>query len=115
MVKIDAVKNTVYVGPQDEVRKKEFFVADLNWVNPLEPFLHEEGGQEGAFRATVKVRSTMKDEPATLYPETNHHLSPFLLRGEWGDFRITISGLCLMNRNGLLLPGNPRYSMKETG
>lgn len=77
VVKIDAMKNTVYVGSQDEVRRKEFLVADLNWVNPLELFFHEEGGQKGAFRATVKVRSTMKDEPATLYPETNPYSPPF--------------------------------------
>ncbi|MCG2721803.1 MAG: tRNA 2-thiouridine(34) synthase MnmA [Thermodesulfovibrionales bacterium] len=92
VVKIDAMKNTVYVGPQDEVRKKEFFVADLNWVNPPEPFFHEEGGQEGAFSATVKVRSTMKDEPATLNLETNPHLPPFPEggRGEFSNHNVRV-------------------------
>ncbi|MDQ7787957.1 MAG: tRNA 2-thiouridine(34) synthase MnmA [Thermodesulfovibrionales bacterium] len=77
VVKIDAMENIIYVGPQDEARRKEFFVADLNWVNPLEHFFHEEGERTGPFRATVKVRSTMKDEPAMLYLETTSPSLPF--------------------------------------
>lgn len=54
--KIDAVKNIVYVGPQESAKIKEFEVQELNWLtSPIK-----------AIRATVKVRSMMKAEPATL-------------------------------------------------
>ncbi|MBM4128815.1 MAG: tRNA 2-thiouridine(34) synthase MnmA [Nitrospira sp.] len=58
VVKIDTVKNTVYVGPQDAAKKKEFLAKDLNWIVPP---------TKETFRASVKVRSMMPDEPATLY------------------------------------------------
>jgi len=83
VVKIDAMKNTLYVGAQDTARKKEFFVEDLNWIHPIEPLLQgKPGGKAAFFRATVKVRSTTKDEPATLYLETNPSIPPFLNGGE---------------------------------
>ena len=57
VLKIDAVRNTLYVGPSEEARKSHFTVSTVNWVIPP-PSDH--------FKATVKVRSTMKDEPATI-------------------------------------------------
>ena len=57
VIKIDALKNTLYVGPSEEVRKSHVTVGTVNWIVPP-PSDH--------FRATVKVRSTMKDEPATI-------------------------------------------------
>lgn len=54
--KIDAVKNIIYVGPQESAKTKEFEVQELNWLtSPIQ-----------AIRATVKVRSMMKAEPATI-------------------------------------------------
>lgn len=54
--KIDAVKNIVYVGPQESAKIKEFEVQELNWLtSPIQ-----------VIRATVKVRSMMKAEPATI-------------------------------------------------
>ncbi|MDO9288797.1 MAG: hypothetical protein Q7T83_08390, partial [Thermodesulfovibrionales bacterium] len=54
--KIDAVKNIVYVGPQESAKIKEFEVQELNWLtSPIQ-----------AIRATVKVRSMMKAEPAII-------------------------------------------------
>jgi tRNA-specific 2-thiouridylase len=72
---IDIEKNIVYAGPRDSVKKKEFYVHDLNWINssPLRPAKPGGKGLEeraGSFRATVKVRSTMKDEPATIFCNT---------------------------------------------
>ncbi|MBM4136028.1 MAG: tRNA 2-thiouridine(34) synthase MnmA [Nitrospira sp.] len=69
VVKIDAVRNTIYVGSQEDAKKKEFFVKDLNWINPPEsphnpPW--ERGAEGGFFRASVRVRSMMKDESATI-------------------------------------------------
>ena len=72
VVDIDIQKNTVYAGPRDSVKKKEFYVHELNWLTPPPPPLMKQD-KEGlektsdAFRATVKVRSTMKDEPAMIF------------------------------------------------
>jgi tRNA-specific 2-thiouridylase len=57
VIHIDILKNTVYVGPREAAKKKEFFVEELNWI--IAPNVPE-------FRASVKVRSTMKEEPATI-------------------------------------------------
>lgn len=57
VTRIDPSKNTVYVGPREYAMKKEFTVNNLNWL--ITPELRK-------FKATVKVRSTMKDEPATV-------------------------------------------------
>lgn len=74
VVKIDALKNAVYVGSQETAKKREFYVEDLNWINPpITPFLKE--GEEGlSFKASVKVRSMMKDEPATIFLLTSDKL-----------------------------------------
>jgi tRNA-specific 2-thiouridylase len=104
VVKIDAMSNMVYVGPQEAAKKKEFFVKDLNWIIPLIPPLvrgDKEGSKkedEGRFkrlteekrltlRASVKVRSTMKDEPATLFLIPPTHPSPSRGEGKGGGAR----------------------------
>jgi tRNA-specific 2-thiouridylase len=67
VVKIDTAKNTIHVGSQQSAKKKEFFVTDVNWIIPP---LSEK------FRATVKVRSMMKDKPAILsLLKTKNHAS----------------------------------------
>jgi tRNA-specific 2-thiouridylase len=58
VIRIDALKNTLYVGPREAAKKKEFLVKDLNWLYPV---------PSEKFRASVKVRSMMKDEPATIF------------------------------------------------
>jgi len=57
VVKIDAHNNTLHVGSQEDAKKQEFLVQDVHWILP--PASRE-------FRATVKVRSMMRDEPATI-------------------------------------------------
>jgi tRNA-specific 2-thiouridylase len=57
VIRIDAQKNTVYVGSQEDAKKQEFFVDDLNWIMSRPP---------NDFKASVKVRSMMRDEPATI-------------------------------------------------
>lgn len=58
VIKIDTEKNTIHVGPKESAKKKEFFVKDTNWfISP----------SSAKFRASVKVRSMMKDESATLF------------------------------------------------
>jgi tRNA-specific 2-thiouridylase len=57
VVNIDTEKNTIHVGPQQSAKKKDFFVTDVNWIIPP---------PSEKFRATVKVRSMMKDKHAAL-------------------------------------------------
>lgn len=59
VVRIDPSERAVYVGPKDMALKREFEVEDMNWL------IHEYSIKK-EFRATVKVRSMMKDEPATV-------------------------------------------------
>lgn len=57
VVKINPLTNTVYVGIREMAQTKTFTVQDVNWLaNPRGRHL----------MATVKMRSTMKDEPASL-------------------------------------------------
>jgi len=52
VTRIDAGKNTVYVGSREEAKCREVCVSGINWLcNP----------RAAEFRATVKVRSMMKD------------------------------------------------------
>ena len=87
VVDIDIQQNTVYAGPRDSVKKKEFYVHELNWLTPPPLMKKDKEGLEktpGAFRATVKVRSTMKDEPAMIYLKTNTPSPPFSKGGRGG-------------------------------
>ncbi|HAK89802.1 MAG: tRNA 2-thiouridine(34) synthase MnmA [Nitrospirae bacterium GWB2_47_37] len=56
VTKIDTEKNAVYVGPKEAAMIREFDVFDINRLMGLSP----------EFRCTVKVRSMMPDEPATV-------------------------------------------------
>jgi len=72
VVDIDIKNNTVYAGHRDSAKRKEFYVRDLNWLIPMPSQSVQwdgegSGNTSGSFRATVKVRSTMKDEPAAIY------------------------------------------------
>jgi tRNA-specific 2-thiouridylase len=60
VAKIDALNNVIYIGNYEASKKKEFFVKDINWIAP--PTIQS----EMTFKAFVKVRSMMKDEPATI-------------------------------------------------
>jgi tRNA-specific 2-thiouridylase len=54
---IDPAHNVIYIGPREAAMRKAFEVDEINWLVPLTAH---------SFSATVKVRSTMKDEPATI-------------------------------------------------
>lgn len=59
VVRIDPSERAVYVGPKEMALKREFEVGDINW-------LIQEDEIQGRFHATIKVRSMMRDEPATV-------------------------------------------------
>jgi tRNA-specific 2-thiouridylase len=63
VVRMDPLTNTVYVGPRESAMMRDFTVTDLNWIGTP-----SDSGPDRPFRATVKVRSTMRDEPATISP-----------------------------------------------
>src|SRR3989339_806214 len=70
IVKIDAARNIVYAGTQEQAKIKELKVGGLNWLTPPTLPLSKEG-QGVVFRATVKIRSTMKPEPAVIHLSEN--------------------------------------------
>ncbi len=57
VIRIDMEHNTIYAGPRETAKKREFLVDNINWL--LSP-------PSDTFKATVKVRSTMKDQPAVI-------------------------------------------------
>ena len=57
VTKIDGETNSVVVGRKEDATTSEIYVHHLNWIRPPE---------EDHFRATVKVRSMMKDRPASV-------------------------------------------------
>lgn len=59
---IDSLKNVIYVGPREAAMRRAFRVEDINWLTQDAAIR----GRSFSFRATVKVRSTMKDVPATV-------------------------------------------------
>jgi len=84
VVDIDIAKNTVYAGPREAAKKREFFVGELNWIVPPPQPSAGRDKERLKFRASVKVRSTMKDRPATIYVKANPSLSPFAKGGPGG-------------------------------
>ncbi|MEW6002011.1 MAG: tRNA 2-thiouridine(34) synthase MnmA [Nitrospirota bacterium] len=65
VARIDALKNTIHVGPQEAAKKREFLLGDLNWIVPP---------PADSFKASVKIRSTMKDQLATIFLVKNQEL-----------------------------------------
>jgi len=58
VIKIDALRNTIYVGTQKAAMRREFSVENLNWILPP---------PAETFKATVKIRSMMQDQPASIF------------------------------------------------
>lgn len=80
VAKIIPSENAVYVGPKESAMMKEFICEDVNWLINPETLLagrREDGDAFSTtchlspptshdFRASIKVRSMMKEEPATI-------------------------------------------------
>jgi len=60
VIDIDVKNNAIIIGPREKAYKKTFIVRDINWI-AIETITHP-------LKASVKIRSTMKEEPATIYP-----------------------------------------------
>lgn len=63
VARIDISENAVYVGPKESAMVQKFMVEDINWM--MSEF-RIQNSEFRSFRASVKVRSTMRDEPATV-------------------------------------------------
>lgn len=96
VAKMDPAKNVIYVGPREAAMMREFEVEDINWLSPQEGLcppceisLTEKGARGGNkvfpthFRATVKVRSTMKDEPATIIVHSGNKVRVVYDESQW--------------------------------
>lgn len=57
VTRIDRESNSIVVGPQENARIGEILVNRLNWLS---------APHDNTFRATVKVRSMMRDKPASV-------------------------------------------------
>ena len=58
VVRIDRNTNTVVLGPRKEAMRNRYLVHDINWISSV-----PDGNR---FEAAVKVRSTMKEAPASI-------------------------------------------------
>ena len=52
--------NTVVIGENEDLMKREVMVENFNWISGEVP--------EGPVRCTAKTRYRMKDQPAVIYP-----------------------------------------------
>jgi tRNA-specific 2-thiouridylase len=72
---IDVQKNTIIVGSKEDAMKRTFKVKELNWISidslktPLE--------------AMVKIRSTMKEEPAIIRPAEDQTVTVEFKDPQW--------------------------------
>ncbi len=72
---IDRNNNTIVVGSRTDAMRITFKVKELNWI-AVESLAHP-------VRATVKIRSTMKEVPATVSPEPDETVSVELDEPQW--------------------------------
>lgn len=63
VAEIDRNNNMIIVGSRDDATKKSLKVRELNWISI--------GSLTGPLSADVKIRSTMKEVPASIRPERN--------------------------------------------
>jgi tRNA-specific 2-thiouridylase len=58
---INPDSNTITIGDDEELYKKELVAVDVNWISGVEP--------PGPFRSAVKIRYKSGETMATIYPE----------------------------------------------
>ncbi|MBI5674668.1 MAG: tRNA 2-thiouridine(34) synthase MnmA [Nitrospirae bacterium] len=90
---IDRVKNIITVGSREDAMRKSLRVKELNWISV--ETLSE------AVRAGVKIRSTMKEEPATITPEGDKTVIVEFDEPQWAP----ASGQSAVFYNGELVVG----------
>ena len=79
---IDPAQNAIYIGPREAAMRRAFKVEGINWLVSVGTKQYGVSSKDSetsigesaycllptpySFRATVKIRSTMRDEPATI-------------------------------------------------
>lgn len=66
VVRIEPSSGKVYIGPKEMAMKREVEVMDINWLIQGEEIRKAGSGAKKEIRVSVKIRSMMKDAPATL-------------------------------------------------
>jgi tRNA-specific 2-thiouridylase len=72
---IDLKRNTIVVGTRDDAMNKTFKVKELNWVSW--------SSLEHSMRVKVKIRSTMKEQGATIIPVENQIITVEFDEPQW--------------------------------
>lgn len=72
---IDRKSNTVIVGSREDAMRNTFKVKDLNWISI--------SSLQESMEVGVKIRSTMKEVPATISPEKDNIVSVLFDKPQW--------------------------------
>ena len=75
VIDIDKQKNTIIVGSKEDAMKKTFIVKGLNFIS-IESIT-------GQLKVTAKIRSMMKESPATIIPEENQRVIVEFNHPQW--------------------------------
>lgn len=75
VVKIDAKNNKIFVGTEEHLSTKEFFLKDVNWLG-------DENLSSEPIQVDVKVRSTHSSVPAKISTLDNKHIKVSLFDTE---------------------------------
>src|SRR3989338_6713949 len=75
VIDIDKQKNTIIVGSKEDAMKKTFIVKGLNYIS-IESIT-------GQLKVTAKIRSMMKESPATIIPEENQRVIVEFNHPQW--------------------------------
>ncbi len=78
VMRLDPASNTVYVGYQEDVFSRQAVVEGVNWILPALP--------DAPLRAAVKIRSTHREAPATVFP-----LGPGTARIEFDEPQLAVT------------------------
>ncbi len=70
VARIDPEDNTIYVDTRDNIYAKEVVINNINWIGS--PAVPDSLSTLQEIRVTAKIRSMMRDEPATLIAEKGH-------------------------------------------
>src|SRR3989338_5897009 len=75
VIHIDKQKNTIIVGSKEDAMKKTFIVNGLNYIS-IESITCQ-------LKVTAKIRSMMKESPATIIPEENQRVIVEFNHPQW--------------------------------
>lgn len=72
---IDRKNNVIIVGSREDALKKTFIVKELNWISI--------NSLSDPMRVSIKIRSTMKEEPGLIIPDKNQRVTVDFDQPQW--------------------------------